>query len=213
MVEVLGVVCAPPVVSGEADVVPAQRPDMSEQFVWHVDAAASKRFGGGSQIDSVPEDDGGDDEVAPGGSMLLVVVGAIVHLAQPVQEHGPGEVVAGLALIQASLDAMAQLRFQHPLQGEDAALDAADFRKGGGEGALPAGGRQRRDGVRGAHLPGSDGCGELDELRPGGADLAEARGASDQRGQRRRRRGAFEHIEPDTSKNLVLAVGMRARPD
>jgi len=46
---------SPEVVAGEADMLPAQRRDMGEQFVGYVDAAAAQVPDGLVEIDGVPQ--------------------------------------------------------------------------------------------------------------------------------------------------------------
>jgi hypothetical protein len=61
--------------------LPAQRGDMGEQGVGHVDAAVTQMAGGAVEIDCVPQDDGRDDEVEAGGAVSLVLEGAVAKLA------------------------------------------------------------------------------------------------------------------------------------
>ena len=52
---------------------------------------------------------------------------AVAHLAEPVEKNGSGQCVAGLALIQSGMNTAAQLDVLQPIQGEQAALDTAQF--------------------------------------------------------------------------------------
>jgi len=49
------------------------------------------------QIDGVPQHDGGRHQSEAGGTIALVLKTAVAHLAEPVEEHGSGQSVAGSA--------------------------------------------------------------------------------------------------------------------
>jgi hypothetical protein len=61
------------------------------------------------QIDGVPQHDGGCHQSEAGGTIALALKAAVAHLAEPVEEHGSGQSVAGLALVQSGMDTAAQL--------------------------------------------------------------------------------------------------------
>ncbi len=52
--------------------LPAQRGNVGEQSVGHVDATVTQVTGGTVEIDGVPQDDGRDDEVEAGSAVPLV---------------------------------------------------------------------------------------------------------------------------------------------
>ena len=79
--------------------LPAQRGDVGEQLVGHVDAAAAQMTDSSVEIDGVPERHGRGDEGQAGGAMALVLEGAVAQFAEAVEEDGAGERVAGLALV------------------------------------------------------------------------------------------------------------------
>ena len=56
---------APQIVAGEADVLPAQWCDVGEQFVRHLDPAASQVPDGAVEIDGVPKHDGHGEQGLP----------------------------------------------------------------------------------------------------------------------------------------------------
>lgn len=57
------------------------------------------------------------------GAEPLVFAARIADLTQPVEEHGPGQGVAGLALIGTRLDPAAELGVLQPVQDEQGTLD------------------------------------------------------------------------------------------
>lgn len=74
----------PQIVVGEADVLPAQRRDMGEQFVQHLDTASAQMPDGAVEIDRVPEGDGCGEKGQPGGTMALVLECAVTQFAEAV---------------------------------------------------------------------------------------------------------------------------------
>ena len=51
---------------------------------------------GAFEVSGVPQDDRGDDEVEAGSAVLLVLVGAVTDFAEPMNEDGTRQAVAGL---------------------------------------------------------------------------------------------------------------------
>lgn len=70
------------------------------------------------QIDGVPEHDSGGHQIKAGGAIALVLKAAVAHFAEPVEEHGPGQGVAGLAFIQTGVNATAKLDVLQPVERE-----------------------------------------------------------------------------------------------
>jgi len=71
----------PDVVAIEADVLPAERGNVGEQFIGQRFAFGAKLGNGVTEVDGVPEDDGGDREVKARGTVALVFEGAVPDLA------------------------------------------------------------------------------------------------------------------------------------
>ena len=64
---------APEIVAGQADMLPAQRGDMGEQLVGHIDAVSAQMPDGSVEINGVPERHGRSGEVWARGAMPLVL--------------------------------------------------------------------------------------------------------------------------------------------
>ena len=75
------------------------------------------------EIDGVPVNDDGGDEAEPGGAEALVLEGAVADFALAMEEHGPAQGIAGLALVKPGIAALAQSGVGQPLQGEQGSLD------------------------------------------------------------------------------------------
>lgn len=80
--------------------LPAQRRDMGEQFVGHVDTADAQLLDGAVEIEGIPQRDSRSDKGQAGGAMALVFDGTVAQFAEAVEEDGGGERVAGLALVE-----------------------------------------------------------------------------------------------------------------
>src|SRR5215210_473387 len=91
----------PDIVTGEIDVLPSERREVSEKVVGNVLGLAhcSDRA---AQIAGVPQDDGRDEEIEAGSAVLLVLVGAVADFAEPMNEDGTRQAVTCLALDCAS---------------------------------------------------------------------------------------------------------------
>ena len=94
----------PEVVAGQADVVPAERRDVSQEIVGNGGARASQMVRGAPEIDGVPVDDRRGDEIEAGRAIALVFERAIGETALLVQENGLIERMARLALVQTRHD-------------------------------------------------------------------------------------------------------------
>ena len=62
------------------------------------------------EIDGVPQDDGADHQVEAGSAESLALEGAVADFAALMEKHRPGQLVAGLALVQPGPAAVAQFR-------------------------------------------------------------------------------------------------------
>jgi len=85
---------APNVVAGQADVLPAERSDVTEQVLVDRPTVSPQLAIGGLQISGVPEDYGCDEQVEPGRTEELVLEGTIAHLAEPAEVDGESNVCA-----------------------------------------------------------------------------------------------------------------------
>ncbi len=73
-------------------------------------------------------DNGGGEQAETRCAEALVLEGAVADFPLPVEEDGPAQRVAGLALVEAGVAAFAQGRVGQPLQREQGALDPAESR-------------------------------------------------------------------------------------
>lgn len=127
---------APQIVAGKTDMLPAQRRDMCEQFVWRLDTDASQMPDGAVKIEGIPECDGCGEQGLPGGAMALVFESAVAQFAQAVEEDGTGERVAGLALVEDGAGTTPLLRIVEPVEQEQGALNPPDLAQRAGDRVL-----------------------------------------------------------------------------
>ncbi len=85
----------------------------------------------------VPQDDGRRDQVQATGPVALLLEGPVADLAQTVEDHGAGQRIACLPLVQPGVDAVAQIHALQPLQDEQRALDAAELAQRDRQAVLP----------------------------------------------------------------------------
>ncbi len=79
--------------------LPAERGKVSEELVRDIlDLAESGN--GALEVARIPQDDCGDEEVQARSAVLLVLVGAVADLAETMDEDGPRQAVACLALVE-----------------------------------------------------------------------------------------------------------------
>jgi hypothetical protein len=71
----------PGVVAGQVDVLPAERPDMSEEAVVGDVAVLAEPLRGELEIAAVPQHNGGDQQIQAAGPVVLVLVRPITDLA------------------------------------------------------------------------------------------------------------------------------------
>jgi len=107
--------------------LPAQRRHVLQEIFINGFAVIPDRLNCPFQIDGVPEHDGGCHQIEAGGAIALVFKTAIAQLAEPIEEDGSSQRVAGLALVQSGLDAAPQLDVLQPIQGKEAPLDPAQL--------------------------------------------------------------------------------------
>src|SRR5450755_3853874 len=106
--------------------LPAERCDVGKQIVWRMDALGAEVLDGPVEIDGVPVDDGGGEQAEARCAETLVLEGTVADFPLAVEEDGPAQRVAGLALVEAGMAAFAQGRVGQPLQREQGALDPAE---------------------------------------------------------------------------------------
>jgi hypothetical protein len=82
------------------------------------------------EIDRVPGDDGRGDQAQAGCSEALVLEGAVADLALTIEEDRTAQGVAGLALVEPGMAAVAEFGVRQPLQGEQRTFDPAERSQG-----------------------------------------------------------------------------------
>ena len=75
-----------------------------------VDALRAQLLDGTVEIDRVPMDDGGGDEAQARRAEALVFEGAVSNFTLAMKEHRTPQRVAGLALVETGMAALAQRR-------------------------------------------------------------------------------------------------------
>src|SRR3954454_13404751 len=91
---------APQVITGEVDVLPAERREMGEQRIRHRLATTMQGVLRTAEIDGVPQGDGGRDQGQATGTVLLGLSGAVARAAEQMEAHGTGERFTALAFVQ-----------------------------------------------------------------------------------------------------------------
>src|SRR3546814_15459871 len=71
-----------------------------------------------------------------GCTMALVLEGAVAQFAEPVEEDGAGERVAGLALVEDAAGAAPLVWIVEPVEHEQCALDPSNLAQGAGDRVL-----------------------------------------------------------------------------
>ena len=105
---------APGVVTGEADVFPSERGEVTSQLLWYALTFSTQRVEGVLEILRVPQDDCRDQEVQPRCAIGLAFEGAVAQFAETMEEYGAGERIARLALVQSQTDPPPQVYVAHP---------------------------------------------------------------------------------------------------
>ncbi len=126
----------PKVVAGQVDVLPSQGREVWQQRRVHRISEGAKGDGRALQIDRVPKHDRRGQQIEAAGAIALLLKAAIPNFSEPVKEHGPGERVPGLALVESGMDAAAKFDVFQPIQNEERALDAAQLTEGNRETVL-----------------------------------------------------------------------------
>src|SRR3546814_15556986 len=89
----------PDIIACEADGLPAEWGDMTGQRWPNVGSTLAEIREGRLQIPCVPQDDRRHEQVQARGAIGLVLEAAVAHLAEPVEEDGPRQGIARLALV------------------------------------------------------------------------------------------------------------------
>jgi hypothetical protein len=95
----------PEVIAGQVDVLPAQRRQVLQQAAIDGLAVATQGVRRPLQTDRVPQHDSRRHQVEAAGPVALLLETAVADFAQPVEEHGAGQRVAGFALVQSGMHA------------------------------------------------------------------------------------------------------------
>ena len=175
----------PDVIPGQVDVLPAQRREVLEQGLIHGLAVLPDRANRPLQIDRVPEHDGRRHQIQAAGAVALVLEAPVAHLAQAIEEHGPGQGVSGLALVEPSLDAAAQFDVLQPVEGEQAAFNPPQLAQRHGQAVLARVAAEFPEHQRGGHRTLPDGGRQTQDFIPMGADGLGIDPAPDERRERR----------------------------
>ena len=134
--------------------------------------------------------------------MLLVLVGPVADLTEAMDEHGPRQAVAGLALVQLLPGRAAQLGILDPVEREQGALQAAQFAECRRHAVLPGVSGKLAHDHRCRHGARADGCDDAQDGFPMGADQGQVDAPADHRLQRRVIGRLAEAVEP-----AVLEIG------
>ena len=81
---------------------------MSEEIIADDDALSAQVLNGTIEVDGVPVDDRGRDEAQAGRTEALVLEGAVSNFPLTVKEYRATQRVAGLALVETGMAALAQ---------------------------------------------------------------------------------------------------------
>ena len=130
---------APEVIAGQVDVLSAERRQVLQQRIIDGMAVATQRMRCPLQVDRVPQHDSSRYQVEAAGPVALLLKAAVADFAQPIEEYGAGQRVAGLALVQPSVDAATQLHALQPVQNEQRALDVPQLAQSHGQTRFGAG--------------------------------------------------------------------------
>jgi len=172
---------APEVIAGQIDVLPAQRRQVLQQRLIDGMAVTAQRMRRTLQVDRVPQHNGRRHQVKAAGPVALLLKAAVTDFAQPVEEHGTGERVAGFALVQPGMHAAAQLDALQPVQDEQRALDAPQLTQRHGQAVLARVTAEFAQHQRGRHRALLDRRGQPQDFVPMGADVLDVERAANHR--------------------------------
>lgn len=112
--------------------------------------------------------------------MLLVLIGAVSDLAEAVEEDRTGEAVARLTFVEFLAGGAPQFRALDPVQGEEGALQPAQFAQSRGDAILPGVGGELTHDHGGGDGAGADGGGDAQDVGPVGADQGDVEAPGDE---------------------------------
>ena len=104
----LGTGGGPDVIARQRDVLPTERSDMGQQVIRNSGTLRPKLPHGAVEIDSVPVHDSRGDQTEARGAEALVLKRAVADLALAMEEHRAAQRIAGFALVQPRMAALAQ---------------------------------------------------------------------------------------------------------
>ncbi len=145
---------------------------------------ATQGIRGPFQINRIPQNDGCRHQVKAAGPVALLLKAAVADFAQAVEEHGAGQRVARLTLVQSGMHAAAQFDALQPVQDEQRALDAAQLAQGDGQAVLARVAAEFPEHQRGRHRALLDRRGQPEDFIPMGADVLDIERAADHRLER-----------------------------
>ena len=116
--------------------LPAERREEGQHVVRDRLALGAHGVDDPGDLDGVPQDDGGGDEGQAARAVLQGLGRAVAHAAEAMEADGAGQRVARLALVQLDRGLAAERRILQPVDGEQRALDPADFPQREGEAVL-----------------------------------------------------------------------------
>lgn len=79
------------------------------------------------EINGVPQNDSGSYQIQTAGAIALLLETEVADFTQAVEEHGPGQRVSRLTLVQPGMDMATQLDILQPVQDKQRALDPPQF--------------------------------------------------------------------------------------
>ena len=102
--------------------------DVGQEFVRDLEPGLPPREDGLAELQRVPVDDDRGQQVEAGDPVVLPLPGSVPQFAALVEVDGALERMVRLALVQADQGAPAHVGVRRPLDHEQGAFDAADFR-------------------------------------------------------------------------------------
>jgi hypothetical protein len=108
------VIGAPEIVASQVDVLPAERGEVGEQFIWHHVATVANNVDGTPEIDCVPQHDGRRYQGQAAGPVLLGLGGAVVQAPEAVEAYGSGQRIVALTLVEFGRCLPTKLRLLKP---------------------------------------------------------------------------------------------------
>ncbi len=173
----------PLVVSGQVDVLPAERGEKFEQLRVKGLSVPSQGLGRPLYVHRVPERDGGRDEREAAGPITLLLEAAVPDLTEAAEEDGSGEGVARLTFVEAGVNAAAQFDALQPGKDEQCPFDPAQLAESERETVLTRVAAQLAKHERSRHGTLLDRSGEAKHFVSVGADGFQVNGSADQRGE------------------------------